>query len=287
MYQPHLERLIDLALEEDVGGGDVTTNACIRADAQARGVIAAKSPCVVSGMAVAKAIFERVDPKLALVVHKDDGAAVKKGDKVLEITGSARSILVAERPALNFMMRLSGVATFARKVTEAVKDHPGVRVVDTRKTTPGHRALEKAAVRHGGAHNHRDNLADGILIKDNHIEAAGGVAEAIGLAQKNATHLLKIEVETADLAQVGEALSAGADVILLDNMDTKLMTQAVELIRAFSEQTGRPVLVEASGNMTLDRLPEVAACGVDLISMGALTHSAPAADLSLSLELLA
>lgn len=285
-HDPTTSRLIDLALAEDLGSGDVTTLACVDAAARAEARVIAKEALVLYGLDVFRDVLARVDPSLEVLPAAQDGARLSPGDIAVRARGSARSLLMAERTALNFLQRLSGVATLTARMADALKAYPGTRLVDTRKTTPGFRTLEKAAVRAGGGANHRGNLADGVLIKDNHIEAAGGIPLAVERARENAHHLLKIEVETTTLDEVRQALEAGADVILLDNMDDALLTQAVALVREHNAASGRRVLTEASGNMSLERLPRVGAIGVDFVSVGALTHSARAVDLSLKLELL-
>ncbi len=268
------ERLIALALEEDVGPGDVTTD-LVPVASEGRTFVLAKSPLVLAGSAAFDEVFRQVGG-VSVTWEVADGESVPAGTVVARARGAARSLLIGERTALNLLQRLSGIATFARRAADAVAGTKA-RVVDTRKTTPGMRALEKAAVRAGGAFNHRFALFDGVLIKDNHIRAAGGVAKAIGIAKSRAHHLLKIECEASTLSEVSEALAAGADVIMLDNMDLETMRKAVEAI-------GDRAVIEASGNVTLERLAAIAATGVDLISMGALTHSAPAADISMKWE---
>lgn len=268
-------RAISLALEEDFGPGDVTS-ALIPADATGRAAVLTKSALVLAGQEAFVEVFRQVDPMMTVVFEVPDGTMVEPRRVVGRVQGAARSILMAERTALNLMQRLCGVATMARRASEAVAGTK-TRVVDTRKTTPAWRALEKAAVRAGGCANHRFGLFDGVLIKDNHIAAMGGVTAAIVAARKTAHHLLKIECEVTTLDEVDEAVAAGADVILLDNMDNATMTEAVGRI------DGR-ALTEASGNVTLERLPSIAKTGVDLVSMGALTHSAIAADISLEWE---
>jgi nicotinate-nucleotide pyrophosphorylase (carboxylating) len=287
-HEPFTDRLIELALEEDLGAtGDVTTRATVDPNARAEARVVAKEPLVVAGTAVFARVLRRVDPTLELEVLVEDGVRVEKGTRVITARGAATSLLVAERPALNFLMRLSGIATLTATMAAALVGHEGVRVVDTRKTTPGWRALEKAAVRAGGGGNHRMGLFDGVLIKDNHIEAAGGITAAVTRARANAHHLLAIEVECGTLADVDEALSLDVACLLLDNMGDEMLTEAVRRVRAYEAKGHRKVVVEASGNMSLARLPSVAACGVDLISMGALTHQARSVDLSMKIELLA
>lgn len=271
--------LIDLALAEDVGSGDVTTIATVPADRVATARVLVKQAGVLSGLAVARAVFERVDPRITLSARMEDGSAVRPGDVVATLDGPARGILSGERVALNFLQRLSGVATVTAEYVAAVAG-TRARVIDTRKTTPGMRTLQKAAIRHGGGHNHRLGLADGVLIKDNHLAAVGGpdrIARAIAAAREHAPHTLKIEVEVTSLDELEQALLAGADVVLLDNMDIPTMAAAVR-------RAGGRALLEASGGITLDTVRAVAETGVDLISAGALTHSAPALDISLELD---
>lgn len=274
MLTPRTEHLIELALEEDAGLGDVTSRGIFPKAHRSRGYIAAGQDLVVCGGEIAARVFTRVDPALRVVLLVEDGARVKKDGKVLTIEGPTAAMLTAERVALNFLQRLSGVATQARKFAAAV-DGTGVRIVDTRKTTPGWRALEKYAVRCGGCINHRSSLGEHVLIKDNHIAAAGSLTKAVKLARAAAPHLAKIEVEAKTLAEVREAMRAGAEVILLDNMTAQQVREAVGLI-------GGSAIVEVSGGVRYETLRSYAVDGVDVISIGALTHSAPAADLSLT-----
>lgn len=267
--------LIDLALAEDLGPGDLTS-ALLPADLAGEAVLVAKSMLVFSGAEVFAEVFRRVDPSIEVEMRAADGDELGQGDVVARVRGPVRRLLEAERTALNFVQRLSGVATLTRSAVRQLGDS-ATRVVDTRKTTPGFRVLEKAAVRHGGGTNHRFGLFDGILIKDNHIDAAGGVAEAVAAARASAHHLVKIECEVRTLDELATALEAGADVVLLDNMDDATMAEAVRRNAACA----RPAVLEASGNVTVERLKAIGETGVDLVSMGALTHSAPAADLSL------
>ena len=269
----YLNEFIARSLAEDVGTGDITTQCTTPPDAIIAGKFLAKGAGILCGTEVAKAVFAYVDPTVRVNMAFDDGDAVRKGDVLGEVTGNAASILTAERLALNLMQRLSGIATRTRQAVDEVAGYP-VKIIDTRKTTPGLRLLEKYAVRTGGGFNHRITLADGVLIKDNHIRAAGGIAKAVGDARQNAPHTLKIEVEVESLEQVDESLEAGADIIMLDNMSVPLMAQAVERI-------GKRALTEASGNMDEKNLAEVAATGVDLISIGALTHTVRPMDISL------
>lgn len=276
MQIPGMEEIIRLALEEDIGGGDVTTLSTVPEANTSRGKFLAKEPLTVCGLPALKRAFELIDARIAVTPLVSDGDEVKKGDLIATIEGPARGILTGERTALNLLQRLSGVAT---KTREAVRQVEGTRavIVDTRKTTPGMRGLEKYAVRMGGGTNHRTGLYDGVLIKDNHIRAAGGISKAIENARAHAHHLLKIEVEVEDFEQLEEALQAKADIIMLDNMPLADMAEAVRRVN------GR-ALTEASGNMGERNLHEVAKTGVDIISIGALTHSARAMDISLRFE---
>jgi len=268
---PHVERLIDLALEEDLFLGDVTSEATLDAGAEGEGRFLAKDDLVLAGTGVAVRVFERLGA--ACCFDARDGDRVPRGAFIGTARGSLRALLAAERTALNFLQRLSGVATLTRRCVDALASGGKTRLLDTRKTTPGWRHLEKEAVRVGGGTNHRFALGDGVLIKDNHVAACGGVGEAVRRARARASAMLKVEVEVVDLAGLSEALSAAADIVLLDNMDEATMAEAVR------RASGR-TLLEASGNMTLERLPRVAATGVDFVSMGALTHSAKAVDIS-------
>jgi nicotinate-nucleotide pyrophosphorylase (carboxylating) len=266
--------LVRRALAEDFGWGDVTTEAVIDPDQKARAIILAKSRCVIAGLDVASEAFRQLDPGVTITVHRNDGALCEPGTIVAEYRGHSGALLTAERTALNFMQRLSGIATLTRQFVDAAAGK--IIVLDTRKTTPLLRVLEKYAVRAGGAVNHRSGLDDGILIKDNHIRLAGGVVNAVSRMRKK-TREMPTEVEAQSLQQVEEALEAGADIILLDNLTTAEITAAVGKCR------GR-VKTEISGGVTLPRIPELAATGADYVSVGALTHSAPAADLSFEIE---
>ncbi|HEX6749768.1 MAG TPA: carboxylating nicotinate-nucleotide diphosphorylase [Longimicrobium sp.] len=272
--------LIEAALAEDVGPGDFTTLWTVPAERRAVARIVAKAPGVIAGSEVAVEVFRRVDPSLAVKVVAGDGTAVSAGDEVMRISGPARSILTAERTALNFLQQLSGVATVTRRYVDAIAG-TGARVIDTRKTTPGMRWLEKAAVVAGGGANHRGGLYDMVMIKDNHIAAAGGITAAVEAVRAGNDRRLRVEVETTDLAEVREALAAGVDRIMFDNMTPEAMREAVDLVR--SVDVARPE-TEASGGITLETIRGYAETGVDFISVGALTHSAPALDLSLRLE---
>jgi nicotinate-nucleotide pyrophosphorylase (carboxylating) len=275
MISPNVLALIDLALEEDLGRGDVTT-ACTVGDDPTIAVadVNARRPMVIAGVAIAVEVFRRVDARIEVGVRVGDGAHVGPGDVLFDLRGPAGSLLSAERTALNFLQRLSGVATQARRYADAVAGTPA-KVVDTRKTTPGWRALEKAAVLAGGCANHRFDLGSGILIKDNHIVACGGVRAAVLRARAKAPHPLRIEVEVTDLAELDEALGAGAEVVLLDNMTPD------EVRNAAARAHARGVLVEVSGGITLDTIGAYARAGADLISVGALTHSVSAVDIGL------
>jgi nicotinate-nucleotide pyrophosphorylase (carboxylating) len=272
---PVIDRLIDLALEEDLGPGDVTTQALIPPELQGEAHIRAKQLLVAAGLPVAARVFRKLDAGVEFTVDVADGQEVDAGTVLARLTGPVASILTGERVALNFLQHLSGIATFTRQMVAQVAGSTAF-LVDTRKTMPGWRVLEKYAVRLGGGRNHRFGLYDGVLIKNNHLTAVGSIGAAVRQAKARAHHLLKIEVEVTDLEGLKEALDAGADLILLDNMDDATLKQAVELTR------GRAIL-EASGSMTRDRLPHVAATGVNFISMGALSHSAPAVDIHLRL----
>jgi nicotinate-nucleotide pyrophosphorylase (carboxylating) len=275
-----MDAIVELALAEDAGAGDITSLATIPAGAAARARMIARQHGRLAGINVARAVFDRVDPSVQFDALMADGAEIERGRVLADVSGAARSILLAERTALNFVQRLSGVATQTARYVDAVRG-TRARIVDTRKTTPGMRTLEKAAVRAGGGHNHRLGLADGVLIKDNHLAAVGGpdrIARAIAAAREQAPHTLRIEVEVTSLAEVEQALEAGADVVMLDNMPLDEMTAAVRLV------DGR-ALIEASGGITLETVASVAMTGVDLISVGALTHSAPAIDIALDFQL--
>ena len=275
----NLARIVAAALAEDLGGGDVTTLATVPKAARAIARARCKSSLVVAGGEVFARVFYEVDPGLRVERKLADGDRAEAGSVLWEVEGSARSILMAERTALNFAQRLSGIATLTRRFVDAVPQGSSLRIADTRKTTPGLRALERQAVRSGGGHNHRNDLSSAVLIKDNHIAAAGGISAAITRARQSAPHTSRIEVEVESLAALEEALNAGADIVMLDNFAAQDIAEAVRLAR------GR-ALVEVSGGVTLERIPELARAGVDVVSVGALTHSAPAADISLDLEAL-
>jgi nicotinate-nucleotide pyrophosphorylase (carboxylating) len=271
-----VETLISQALAEDIGNGDITTSCTVAPGALGKGCIIAKEPLVLAGVDIARQVFLKVDSGLAITFSQSDGSQAMEGDKLLEIVGDLAAMLMAERTALNFLQRLSGIATLTRAFVDKVVG-TSARILDTRKTTPGYRLFEKAAVRAGGGYNHRFGLYDGILIKDNHIAAAGSIQQAVGAAKASNRHSLRVQVEVETLDQLAEAIAAGADAVMLDNMDLKTMAEAVRL-------TSGKVVLEASGGITLDNVAEVAATGVDLISVGALTHSARAVDMSMEIE---
>ena len=276
MLDLSLNDLIEKALKEDVGTGDITTLSTIPADKSMTGRFIAKETGILCGVDVVRAVFAFVDPSIVLEFANKDGDKIVKGDVIATVSGLARSILTGERLALNLLQHMSGVATRTFEAVEKVKG-TNARIADTRKTTPGLRVLEKYAVKCGGGSNHRFNLADGVLIKDNHIEAAGGITAAVEMARRNIPHTLKIEVEIETFEQLEEALAAGADIIMLDNMSNEDMKKAVEIV------AGRAI-TEASGNMGEKDLRAVAETGVDLISIGALTHSVKALDISLKFK---
>ena len=273
-----LDPIVDRALAEDLAGGDITSELTVDADTRARAVAVARTSLVVCGGFVFARVFERIDPSARVVLHETEGARVESGCELWSVQGSARSLLSAERTALNFAQRMSGIATRAREYVEALPRGSSTVITDTRKTTPGLRVLERYAVRTGGARSHRDNLGSAVLIKDNHIVAAGGIRQAVERARKGAPHTSRIEVEVENLNELDIALEAKADIILLDNFPIDTLQEAVR------RASGRAIL-EASGGITLESIPRVAATGVDVISVGALTHSAPAADIALDLDL--
>jgi nicotinate-nucleotide pyrophosphorylase (carboxylating) len=272
----HAIQLIDLALEEDTGAGDWTSRWTIQARTRAVAEIVSKADGVLAGLAPATAVFLRLDPRVELDARMADGDRLTHGDVVCRLKGPARALLTGERVALNFLQRLSGVATLTRRFVDAVAG-TGVKILDTRKTTPGWRNLEKAAVRAGGGENHRRGLYDVVLIKDNHIALAGGVAAAIAVVREQNSRKLPVIVEVRTFDELDAALAAGVDRVLLDNFDLPSLAEAVRRAR----RTGGRTELEASGNMSLDRVRAVAETGVDFISVGALTHSAPSLDLSL------
>ncbi len=272
---PRIDTLIELALEEDAAYGDVTSESIFAKDHVSQARVLARQDMVVCGLDIAKRVFCRVDPAVKVDLETSDGDQVENGATVLRAEGPTIALLIAERTALNFLQRLSGIASLSRQYADAAnKAGTGVRIVDTRKTTPGWRSLEKYAVRCGGCFNHRSSLGEHVLIKENHIAAAGSLKKAVKLARDFAPHCAKIEVETESLVEVKEALEAGAEVIMLDNMTPSQIQQAVAVIN-------KAAIVEISGGIGLDTIADYALPGVDVISVGALTHSAPAADFSM------
>jgi nicotinate-nucleotide pyrophosphorylase (carboxylating) len=278
MWDPELgdlDEIIDRALREDLAAGDVTARATVPADLVGRAELVAKGETVVCGLAVAARVFTRIDAEVQWRVLRAEGVAVPRGTVIATVEGNARALLAAERTALNLVQRMCGIAWTVRQYVSAAAGR--CRVTDTRKTMPGLRSLDRYAVRCGGGHNHRNDLGSGVLIKENHIRCAGSIAAAIVAARGHAPHGMRIECEVTNLVEVDQALSAGADVILLDNMDDEMVAQSVARI------AGR-ALTEVSGNVDLDRVARVAGLGIDLVSVGALTHSVRAADVSLLFE---
>jgi len=275
-----LENVVRDALLEDLGSGDVTTSSMIPSDQRARGVALAKRAGVLAGVEVSAKVFRTTDPSCKIAIHKGDGSRLFEGDSIMEVVGLAAPMLMAERVALNFLQRMSGIATETARYVEATRGL-GVKIIDTRKTTPGLRALEKYAVLVGGGFNHRFGLYDGVLVKDNHIALTRGLGlplvEAVRALKAKVPHTMRVEVEVSDLAKVREALEAGADAILLDNMSADEIKAAVKLV-------GGRAILEASGGITLENVRGIAETGVDLISVGAITHSAPSLDISLEIE---
>ncbi|WP_054956739.1 carboxylating nicotinate-nucleotide diphosphorylase [Paenibacillus dakarensis] len=278
-YNESLAENIRNWLREDIGSGDITSLSTIPEGHESKGIIHAKEGGIAAGMPVAELVFQIVDKNLIFKAHVKDGERVNKGDILAEVEGSTHRILTGERLALNLLQRLSGIATRTQAYVDALEGLP-TRLVDTRKTTPGHRMLEKYAVRVGGGANHRFGLYDAVMIKDNHIKGAGGIAQAVSRARNQIPHTMKIEVETESLAQIDEALTAGADIIMLDNMDPVMMAEAVKRIKAVSPH----VTTEASGNVTLETVRTIAMTGVDVISVGRLTYSFNSLDISLDLN---
>lgn len=270
------------AIEEDLGRGDITSRAVIRGGIKAVGTFRAKQDIILAGLEVADSVFSSFDPYIQIESSVGDGEEIKSGKMFARANGDAQLLLAGERTALNFLQHLSGIATFTKKFVDAIKGTEA-KIIDTRKTTPGLRLLEKYAVTVGGGYNHRFGLDDGVLIKDNHIAIAGGIAEAVRRAREAAGHLHKIEIEVASIEQVKEALAAKADILLLDNMPPEMVKQAVDIVHK-SEKTDRRTLLEASGGINLSNVRAYAETGVDLISIGALTQSAPAVDISFKIK---
>ncbi|PRP90789.1 putative nicotinate-nucleotide pyrophosphorylase [Enhygromyxa salina] len=271
-----IERIIAVALAEDLAVGDMTSRLTVPAPTRARGRIIAKQALTFCGGPVVAQTFAQIDPELDVELLRDEGSAVEAGTELVRVAGRARALLAGERTALNLLGRACAVATLTRRYVDAAG--PGLRVVDTRKTMPGLRALDRYAVRMGGGHNHRNDLGAGVLIKENHIRCAGSVRAAVTAAREHASHAVRVECEVETLDELREALAAGAEVLLLDNMDDETLREAVSIAGPKGE---RRVLLEVSGGITHDRLPRLAGIGLDLVSVGALTHSAPSVDLSL------
>jgi len=271
-----IDPIIDYALKEDIGDGDITTNAVIPGEMQTTATMTAKADGVVAGLPVAERVFRKLNPDIEWTTYIEDGSFVKKGDVLVQVKGSFRALLTGERLALNFLQRMSGIATETSMYVKAIEEYQ-TEILDTRKTVPGLRLLDKYAVKMGGGTNHRIGLYDMVMIKDNHIKVAGGITQAVEAIRPTISAHIKIEVETTNLEEVEEAIAAGADIIMLDNMDNETMKRGVELVDGRAQ-------VEASGNMTLERLKGVAATGVDFISIGALTHSVTALDISMNIN---
>ena len=271
-----IKTVIDYALKEDIGDGDITTNSLIPIDLKAKATMIAKSSGVIAGLSVAEYVFRTLSSDITWNTFVNDGDKISRGDVILEVSGSYRALLTGERVALNFLQRMSGIATMTANYVEVLRDFK-TKILDTRKTVPGLRLLDKYAVMTGGGTNHRIGLYDMVLIKDNHIKIAGGITKAVAQVKKNLPDGIKIEVETTTVEEVLEALAARVDIIMLDNMNNIIMAECVKIIDGKAK-------VEASGNMTIERLNEVAATGVDFISIGALTHSVIAFDISMNIE---
>jgi len=270
-----IDKIVEQALLEDIGTGDITTEFIIPSNLKAKGIIKISEEGVVAGLDIVCLIFKKVDSEIVFQEKIKDGTKVARGKVLAEISGSARTILKGERVALNFLQRMSGIATITSKFCQEVKDLP-VRIVDTRKTTPGLRILEKYAVLMGGGYNHRFGLYDAVLIKDNHIAVAGGIKSAVNSVRKQISHTIKIEVEVENLSQLQEALEMKVDIIMLDNMDLDTMKEAVKMAKG-------KAIIEASGGITLEKVRKIAQTGVDLISIGVLTHSVKSLDISMEI----
>ncbi len=288
MQIPSVDTILRDALIEDIGYGDITTSSIVPPEHKSKAILIAKEDFILAGIPFAERVFKLVDPALwysarvdrgiRFKADKKDGDRVKKGTIIATVSGNTRSLLMAERVALNLLQRLSGIATLTHRFVDCVKGFP-VKIIDTRKTTPNLRFFERYAVRIGGGYNHRFGLFDGVLIKDNHIVVAGGIEKAVKLAKMKAPHMMKIEVEVRNSMELKQALSAGADIVMLDNMTLKEIKNAVRIIRQKRLQT----TIEVSGNINIENVREIAKAGVDLISIGALTHSAPAVDISMEI----
>jgi nicotinate-nucleotide pyrophosphorylase (carboxylating) len=272
-----LERIVAMALEEDLGRGDITTEACVPRSVRGEATFRSRAQLVLAGIDVVKEVYRQVDAEIEVHDRAKDGDAIERGQAVARVIGRAANLLAGERVALNFLQRLSGIATMTRAYVDAVPEGLATRITGTRKTTPGLRALERYAVRCGGGYDHREDLSSSVLIKDNHIAAAGGVAEAIRRARSHAPHTSRIECEVDSEDQIEEAITAGADIIMLDNFSDATLP-------AVRATIGKRAIVEVSGGVTLARIPVIAKAGIDIISVGALTHSAPAMDIGLDWE---
>jgi len=271
-----IDKIVEQALLEDIGTGDITTESIVPSNLKAKGIIKTSEEGIVAGLNVASLAFKKLDSEIIFQEKIKDGTKITRGKVLAEISGSSQTILKGERVALNFLQRMSGIATIAFKFCQEVKDYP-VRIVDTRKTTPGLRILEKYAIRMGGGYNHRFGLYDAVLIKDNHIVVSGGIKSAVNSVRKLISHTVKIEVEVENLSQLQDALEMKVDIIMLDNMDLDTMKEAVKIAKG-------KALIEASGGITLEKVRKIAQTGVDLISIGALTHSVKSLDISMEIK---
>jgi len=270
-----IEKIVEQALLEDIGTGDITTDSVVHSNLKAKGIIKTSEDGIVAGLNIVNLVFKKLDSEIIFQEKIKDGMKVTRGKVLAEIGGSSRTILMGERVALNFLQRMSGIATITFKFCQEVKDFP-VRIVDTRKTTPGLRILEKYAIRMGGGYNHRFGLYDAVLIKDNHIAVSGGIKSAVNSVRKQISHTVKIEVEVENLSQLKDALEMKVDIIMLDNMDLDTMEEAVKIAKG-------KALIEASGGITLEKVRKIAQTGVDLISIGSLTHSVKSLDISMEI----
>ena len=280
LYENLINKLLDLGFEEDINTGDVTTESIIPESLNAVATMTAKQDGVISGLEIVKMVYDRLQDNVVFTPYYKDGDAVKKGDVILKIEATYPTLLKGERLSLNIFQRMCGIATETAKYVVELKG-TSTELLDTRKTAPGMRVLDKLAVKHGGGTNHRMGLYDMAMIKDNHIKMAGGIAKAVDQVRSKIDSSIKIEVETTNLTEVNQAIEAGADIIMLDNMSNEAMTEAVKVIKA----SGKGIKTEASGNMSIPRLIEVAATGVDYISVGALTHTVKAMDISMNIQI--